>query len=125
MFIKKINNCHEEDGTREFEAKIFDDEINGKEVGYLELLEKYDEDGDCEWLYVGTIEIHEAFRNQGRGTAVLRQLAEKYGKVYLCPMDADNERLYARLGEEVKYYHVPENIKGCYDAFGKMFLIEA
>ena len=62
--------------TRETETKIFDGE---EEVGYLQLLESYDEDGDYEWLYVGTIEIHEAFRNQWRGTKVLRQLAEKYG----------------------------------------------
>ena len=124
MFIKKINNCHEEDGTREFEAKIFDDEINGKEVGYLQLLESYDEDGDCEWLYVGTIEIHEAFRNQGRGTKVLRQLAEKYGTVYLCPTDDDNARLYERLGEEVDYRHVPDILMGCYDNWGKMYSIE-
>ena len=107
--------------SREIEMKVFDNE---KEVGYLQLFEKYDDEGDCEWRYVSTIEIFEAFRNEGRGTKILRQLAEKYGVVYLCPSDDNNARLYERLGEEVEYRYVPQNLLGCYDNWGKMYCIE-
>ena len=107
--------------SREVEMKVFDDE---EEVGYLQLFEKYDDEGDCEWLYLSTIQIYEAFRNQGRGTRVLRKLAEKYGVVYVCPSDDGNARLYERLGEEVAYRHVPHSLLGCYDNYGKMYRIE-
>ena len=128
MELKEIKICeelfNEETETltsREVEMKVFDDE---KEVGYLQLFEKYDDEGDYEWLYVSTIEIYEAYRNQGRGTRVLRQLAKKYGVVYLCPSDDKNERLYERLGEEVEYKQIPESLIGSYDNYGKMYCIE-
>ena len=141
MFIDEMKNCGEsfyydfdEYGnqietdrvaTREVEAKIYDDEMAENEVGYLELLEEYDNDGDCEWVYVAIIEIHEPFRNQGRGTKILRQLAEEYEKVYICPDNDDSARLYGRLGEKVGYNYIPETLLNFHDNWGKMFLIKA
>ncbi len=66
--------------SREVDADIIEGE---EKIGYVQFLEKVDEDGDYEWVYVSSIDIDEAVRNQGRGTAILRQFAEKYGSLSL------------------------------------------
>ena len=109
--------------SRNLDVKILSDDID-KELGYMTLCETYDEDGDIDVLYVATIEIYEPYRNCGHGSSTLKQLAEKYGSIYLCPTDEDNERLYARLGKEVEYKYVPDCLKSCLDTWDTMYVIE-
>ena len=109
--------------SKELDVKILSDDMT-EELGYMTLFEYYDEDGNVDVLYVATIEIYEPYRNCGHGSSTLKQLAKKYGQVYLCPTDEDNERLYARLGEEVEYRHAPDCLKGCFDTWGTMYVIE-
>ena len=98
-------------------------ELDGQKVGYITVFESYDEEEELSCAYLATIDVVEEYRNQGIGSQVIRGLAEEYGRIFLCPTDEDNARLYARLGEETERF--PEEIQGCYDEWGRVFVIEA
>ena len=93
-------------------------------IGYMQFFEGYDEDGELDFGFVLSFEVFEEFRNKGYGTQILKMLAQKYGKIYLCPTDENNERLYARIGEEIDFAKCPEMIQSNFDTYEKMFLIE-
>ncbi|MBR0076257.1 MAG: GNAT family N-acetyltransferase [Synergistaceae bacterium] len=90
----------------------------------MQFFEGYDEDSKLDFGFVLSFEVFEAFRNKGYGTQILKMLAQKYGKIYLCPTDENNERLYARIGEEIDFAKCPEMIQSNFDTYEKMFLIE-
>ena len=94
-------------------------ELDGQKVGYITVFESYDEEEELSCAYLATIDVAEEYRNQGIGSQVIRGVAEEYGRIFLCPTDEDN----ARLGEETERF--PEEIQGCYDEWGRVFVIEA
>lgn len=51
--------------------------------------------------YIERVDVDDGYRNRGYGTAMLKQLAARYGAVYLAPDNDDARRLYARLGDDV------------------------
>lgn len=95
-----------------------------QKIGYIELFVAYDEDGDETSAYVKSIEINAAHRNHGYGTEVLKSLAQEHGGIYICPDNADAERLYKRLGEELDYRHVPQELTAEIDEYGVMYYID-
>ena len=87
-------------------------------IGYLTLFV-------CDGIaYMGSLEIFEDYRNKGYGTAVIKEFAERYEGVYICPTNADNERLYARLGEYVDPDEVPDCYNNLYDNFDAVYFVE-
>ena len=53
---------------------------------------------DDRFSYCERIDIDEAYRNRGFGTAALRELSELYGGIVVAPDNADAQRLYERIG---------------------------
>ncbi len=107
-------------GTVFSEVSILKDD---EKIGYYEVFETYDDDGDLSSAYVKSIGITEENRNKGYGTEVLKMLAEKYGKIYLYPDNDKCEHLYKRLGEVTEDY--PEELQCEVDNSGIMYVIEA
>ncbi|MBR0075681.1 MAG: GNAT family N-acetyltransferase [Synergistaceae bacterium] len=105
--------------NKQVDFNFYDGDVH---IGYMQFFEGYDDEGELDFGFVMSFEIFEAFRNKGYGTQILKMLAQKYGKIYLCPTDEDNERLYARIGEEIE--KCPEMIQSNFDTYKKMFLIE-
>lgn len=68
--------------------------LDGQEIGWASL--SVSENAYCE-----RIDIDEAHRNQGYGTAFLRALASEFGSVFVAPDNEDAQRLYDRLGWDV------------------------
>ena len=93
-----------------------------EKIGYYEVFETYDDDGDLSSAYVKSIGIREEYRNRGYGTNVLKQLAEKYGEIYLCPENDQCKHLYDRLGELTEKY--PDEIQCEVDTYGEVYVIE-
>lgn len=106
-------------------AKFFEMNImrDGEKLGYLELFVFYDEDGDETIAYVKSIELDEVNRNHGYGTAILKALAQEHDGIYLYPSNSDAERLYHKLGEEVDYSRIPDELTSEYDESGIMYYI--
>ena len=103
----------------EYDADLME---SGEKVGYVQVIESYDECGEVTCAYLASIEVIASHRNQGIGSKAIKELSEKYGAIYLCPTNEDNARLYARLGEEVESF--PHELQGAYDEYGRVFLIE-
>lgn len=72
---------------------------DGLKVGEANIMvDSEDEDK----IYLEDFNINKEFRNQGIGTEVLKMLAKEASDyLYMAPTDEDNQRLYARLGEEL------------------------
>lgn len=68
--------------------------LDGKEIGWASL--SVSENAYCE-----RIDIDEAHRNQGHGTAFLRALASEHGSLFIAPDNEDAQRLYDRIGWDV------------------------
>lgn len=107
--------------SKQVDFNFYDGDVH---IGYMQFFEGYDEDSELDFGFVLSFEVFEAFRNKGYGTQILKMLAQKYGKIYLCPTDENNERLYARIGEEIDFAKCPEMIQSNFDTYEKMFLIE-
>ena len=134
--------------TEIFEQKIFS--ADSKIIGEYSIMEFYptdetaDEDHDKEptevkpdFVYLASICIDDSYRGRGLGGKLLRELAEKYEKIYLTSENPRCRHLYARLGTEVPYHKIPvelqanadnaclENDDGEIDEdFSGMYLIE-
>lgn len=119
---KATEEYREEDRLHgiEYDSDIM---LEGQKVGYITVFESYDEEEELSCAYLASIEVAEEYRNRGIGSQVIRALAEEYGRIFLCPTDDDNARLCTRLGEETERF--PEEIRGCYDEWGRVFVIEA
>ncbi len=98
-----------------------DIKVNGETIGYVQMFENYDEDGDISTAYLATIEIDEQQRCKGYGAEAIKALTAQYGGIYLCPSNERCENLYQRIGEEIE--DIPEELEGCYDEYGKMYYI--
>lgn len=68
-------------------------ELDGIEIGYASVNEGTDSPA-----YVERIDIDEAYRNQGHGSAALGMLSDSFGGVIIAPDNEDAQRLYERLG---------------------------
>ncbi|MGN0995701.1 MAG: GNAT family N-acetyltransferase [Candidatus Ventricola sp.] len=69
--------------------------LDGQEIGWASLT--VDENS----AYCDRIDIDEAHRNQGHGTALLRALSSEFGSIFVAPDNADAQRLYDRIGWDV------------------------
>ena len=76
-------------------------ELDGVEIGSATVIAS-----EGQTAYIERIDIDEAHRGQGCGTAALEQLSDSFGGIYIAPDSADSQRLYARLGRQVSglYY---------------------
>lgn len=88
--VKMTREIEEESYT----ALSFDILSDGVPVGGATVM------SDSGYTYCDRIDIGEAFRNRGIGTAALNLLSEKFGGLVVAPDNADAQRLYARLGNE-------------------------
>ena len=69
--------------------------LDGQEIGWASL------NVDSKSAYCERIDIDEAYRNQGYGTAFLKALSNEYGSIFLAPDSEDSQRLYDRIGFDV------------------------
>ena len=69
--------------------------LDGEEIGWASL------NVDSKSSYCERIDIDEAHRNHGHGTAFLKALSDEYGSIFLAPDNEDAQRLYDRLGYDV------------------------
>lgn len=90
-------------------------------IGYIEVYEVLNEDNEIEYAYIKSIDIDESYRNQGRGAKVLKDLANLYGTIFICPDNENAARLYKRIGEEVN--RPPKEIECELDNWGEMYKI--
>lgn len=88
--IIEVSVTDEDENT---EYKAWDIVVDGKEVGCAEGYTQ----GDA---YIERIDIYEEFRNNGYGTAALRELSDMLGGIMLAPDNEDAKRLYERIGVE-------------------------
>lgn len=98
--------------------------LNNDKIGIVNTTIEYDDDGDIVYAYINDINITERQRCKGYGETVLKTLAQIYGVIYLCPENDRCKNLYDRIGENISYNHVPENLMGNYDEYGTMYRIE-
>ncbi len=104
--IKKISTTEEDSYTYE----MFSASVDGQEVGCASVMT------DEKSTYVDRIDIYEAHRNHGFGTAFLMALSKLYGSVVLAPDNEDARRLYDRLGNDVsKDYWMVDQGYGVYE----------
>lgn len=122
MMNQKITENIINEETNELVARWYNIDIYEGEtkVGYAELFVSYDEDGDEKSAYINSIEIYEAYRNNGLGTKTLKEIAAEHNGVYICPDNEDAERLYARIGEETS---APDELESEMDNWGVMYYI--
>lgn len=66
--------------------------------------------------YVQRIDVDEDCRNNGIGTAAIRQIGMDFWRLYFAPDNADSARLFARLGEKVEGLIVDNTPMDCLDA---------
>lgn len=125
MNYEEITRRVDEDGdeTEQMQCRCYDADImrDGEKIGYVQIFESYDEDGDLTSAYLASIDIDEAQRCKGYGAEIIQQLADQYDGIYLCPENERCEHLYQRMGEELE--GAPEELEGCYDEYGKMYYI--
>jgi GNAT superfamily N-acetyltransferase len=89
--IRKISTTEEDSYIYEVYAAY----VDGQEVGSASVMT------DEKSTYVDRIDIDEAHRNHGYGTAFLMALRGIYGGLVLAPDNEDARRLYDRLGTDV------------------------
>lgn len=119
--VNAVQRAMEDFGsTKFFEMAIM---LDDKKIGYAEVFVAYDEDGDETSAYVKSIEIYEAYRNNGYGTAILKKFAQEHGGIYIYPDNEGAKRLYEKLGEEIE--NIPYELQAEYDESGIMFYISA
>lgn len=68
---------------------------DGEQVGTCEVMAD-----SSSWSYIERIDIDEHHRNNGYGTAAIRELSSIYDGIVLAPDNADAQRLYERIGDE-------------------------
>lgn len=106
MTIKQTRSYQEDDYTVDiYTALESDTGIGGATV-------MVSEDG----AYVERIDIDEAHRGKGHGTAFLLELSGIYCGIYLAPDSEDSRRLYERLGRDAssRYWMVDQGF-GVYE----------
>ena len=89
--IKRISTSEEESYTS-IEYVMLSD---GQEIGWASV------QADSASAYCERIDIDEAWRNQGHGTAFLKALSDEHGSIFVAPDNEDAQRLYDRLGWDV------------------------
>lgn len=89
--IKKV--VTQEDDSYSYE--MYAASVDGTEVGCASVMT------DEKSTYVDRIDIYEAHRNHGYGTAFLLALRGVYGSLVIAPDNEDARRLYDRLGDDV------------------------
>lgn len=76
------------------------DIYSGKEnIGHISVITDY-EDEETRYAYIDSIVIYEKYRNNGCGTATIREISSMYYGAVLAPDNKDAQRLYQRIGEE-------------------------
>lgn len=68
----------------------------GTEVGAMNLTVSNDE------CYIERIDVWDGHRGQGIGTEMLRWVSAQYGLTYTAPDNTDAQRLYDRIGCEMR-----------------------
>lgn len=89
--IKETRRIEEEG----YETVSYDIVANGEAAGAVSM--SISDNG----AYCERIDVDEAFRNQGIGTAALGLLSHEFGSVTIAPDNEDARRLYERLGCDV------------------------
>ena len=81
----------------------YDIRFDGQTVGAASVTIGVTEDGKeiHENAYCERIDVEEAYRNLGIGTAALKALSSEFGSIFLAPDNEDAQRLYDRIGYEV------------------------
>lgn len=100
--IRKINTQNEDSYT----YYMYTASIDGQDIGSASVMT------DDKSTYVDRIDIDEAHRNHGYGTAFLMALRGIYGRLVIAPDNEDARRLYDRLGEDVSrdYWMVDQGL---------------
>jgi len=121
IYWKDIDPEVYDDDKVYYESYIGSIILQGQKIGYVNLGLFYDEDDDVSIAYVKDIKIDEAYRNNGYGTFILKELSDKYNGILICPENSDAERLYNRIGEHVS--SPPGELESEFDEWGSMYLI--
>ena len=121
IYWKDIDSEVYDDDKVYYESYIGSIILQGQKIGYVNLGLFYDEDDDVSIAYVKDIKIDEAYRNNGYGTFILKELSDKYNGILICPENSDAERLYNRIGERVS--SPPDELESEFDEWGSIYLI--
>lgn len=70
-------------------------------VGSATVTRYHGEDGNTEYTHLERIDIDEAHRGKGYGSAAIEAMRKTFGRIVAAPDSEDSQRLYARIGEEV------------------------
>lgn len=100
LTLNKISSRDEDS----YIANLYHIIVDGENIGSVSTME--DEDS----IYIERIDVDEAFRNRGHGSAALQMLSGMASTVYLAPDNEDARRLYERIGCET--YNFPEVDQG-------------
>ncbi|MDO4564855.1 MAG: GNAT family N-acetyltransferase [Clostridia bacterium] len=95
MTIRFENIKNNEDYIEEY--REYTAEVDGEEVGYATVT--IYTDGD---VMVDRMDINEDQRNKGYGTQFITLLGKELGDLIVAPDNADAQRLWARLGEDME-----------------------
>lgn len=95
MEIKVTNRVQEDT----YETITYEAVLDGKTIGWATMVVS------DEGAYLERIDIEEAFRGQGHGTAFIRALADEYGSIVAAPDNEGSQRLFERLGSDVSEKH--------------------
>jgi len=59
------------------------------------------EHGNLYSVEITNLDVDEEYRNHGLGTKIIKRIVNDLGVAAITPCNADNERLYARLGRKI------------------------
>lgn len=82
-----------------YEMVTYEAIVNGVIVGYASVTVS------DEGAYLERIDVEDGHRGQGYGTAFIRHLSAEYGSIVAAPDNADSQRLFERLGDDVSEEH--------------------
>lgn len=106
MNIKFVETSRTNDEDANAVYTWYDIIIDGKKVGDIEVVTDFDKNEADSVAYIERIDIDEAFRNQGIGTATIEKISEEHEYAVLAPDNEDAQRLYERLGYDISDHEV-------------------
>ncbi|XJS09826.1 GNAT family N-acetyltransferase [Aerococcaceae bacterium WGS1372] len=85
------------DGWKHYKRDVL---LNGEVIGDISYMTCLAEEEDL--CYIEDFGINPEYQNKGYGTQVLKEMSSEFWTAYLAPTNENNQRLYERLGEEVR-----------------------
>lgn len=101
------------------DAEVFAGETKIGSVTHFDYEANEDREGFC---FLADISIEDGLSFSDSSEMIVKALAERFGKVYVCPADKSEDLLFSMFGKEIKT--CPPEIEPSYWESGTLYVIE-